>query len=180
MATLFKLKPENIATPLLAETVSVPPKVLLPGLAAKATVSLPVKPVATFPSASSAVTVNPNPLPAVTVAGGGVVIKSCVAAPGATEIELLVPEIVAVGSVAVIVCVPALSIVATIVAFPPVNETTGLLVKLAPPTASLSVTESLKLVTTSLKASSAVIVTASVPPAVKLDVEVEITSLVAC
>ena len=93
LPTLLSVKPEKLATPLVALTVSVPPSVLLPGLLASATVSLPVKPVATFPSASSAVTVKPNPLPAVTVAGGWVVMSSCVAVPGVTEMALLVADV---------------------------------------------------------------------------------------
>ena len=70
-----------------------PPNEPLSGPPAKATVSLPVKPVATFPSASFAVTVNSNPAPAVTVKGGCEAIDSCVAAPGKTEIELLVADV---------------------------------------------------------------------------------------
>ena len=66
---------------------------LLPGLLASATVSLPVKPVAMLPSASSAVTVKPKRLPAVTVDAGWVVMSSCVAAPGVTEIALLVAAV---------------------------------------------------------------------------------------
>ena len=93
MAELFKVKPEKVATPPTAFSMSVPSSVSLPGLATRATVSLPAKPVAVFPSASSAVTVSPKPKPATTVAGGWTVINSCVAAPGVTVIELLVPAI---------------------------------------------------------------------------------------
>ena len=46
--------------------------------------------VATLPSTSSAVTVRPSGLPAVTVAGGSVEMINCVAARGATEIAVLV------------------------------------------------------------------------------------------
>ena len=68
----------------------------------------------------------------------------------------LVPEIVADGSVAVMVCVPAVVSVAGTWAMPPVNETAE---KLAPPRLSESATESLKPVTTLLYWSSAVMKT---------------------
>ena len=96
------------------------------------------------------------------------------AAAGETEIELLVPEIVADESVAVMVCVPAVLSVAVTVAMPPVNETAP---KLAPPRLSESVTESLKLVATLLYASSAVMVTLVVLPAVRVLGEAETSSL---
>ncbi len=70
--------------------------------------------------------------------------NNCVAAPGVTEMAPLVPEIVAVASVAVIVCAPAVSSVAVTVALPPVNEAEE---NVAPPKVSANVTESLKLVT---------------------------------
>ena len=50
--------PVNVATPLTAVAVSVPPNVAPPGLAASASVTLPVKLVARLPAASSASTVN--------------------------------------------------------------------------------------------------------------------------
>ena len=59
----------------------------------------------------------------------------------------LVPAIVADESLAVMVCVPALSSVAVTVALPLVNEMPA---KLAPPRLSERVTESLKLVATLL------------------------------
>jgi hypothetical protein len=93
LPTMFKARPENTATPLVADTVIVPHKVPPPGLPARSTVSLPLKPVAILPSASSAVTVNPKPLPAVTVVGGWLVKNNCAAAPGVTEIALLVAEV---------------------------------------------------------------------------------------
>ena len=68
----------------------VPPSVLSPGLLVRATVSLPLKPVAQLPSASSAATVNPKLVPAPTVAGGCEIITKCVAPPGVTEIVPLV------------------------------------------------------------------------------------------
>ena len=68
--------PEAEPALLVAETVTVPPTVLPLGLLARATAVLPVKPVATLPWASSAVTVNPKPVPAVTVAGGWFVTSS--------------------------------------------------------------------------------------------------------
>ncbi len=147
LPTLLSVRPGKLATPLVAETVSVPPSVLLPGLLASATVSLPVKPVATLPSASSAVTVKPNPLPVVMVVGGWPVISNCVAAAGVTVTGPLVPAIVAVGSVAVIVCEPAVSSVAVAVATPLVNENVE---NVLPPRLSASVTESLNPVTTLL------------------------------
>ena len=57
---MFSVSPLKLATPATALTVSVPPERALPGLVARATVSLPLKPVARFPSASSAVTVIRN------------------------------------------------------------------------------------------------------------------------
>ena len=82
-----------MATPLVALTWSVPPSDCPVGLPIKATVSLPLKSVATFPWASSAVTVNANELPAITVEGGWDVMNNCVAAPGVTEIVLLVADV---------------------------------------------------------------------------------------
>ena len=90
-----------------------------------------------------------------------------------TEIELLVPPIVADESLAVMVCVPALSSVAVTVATPFEKVTPP---KLAPPRLSESLTESLKLVTTWFDESSAVIVTLVVPPAERLDGEAEISN----
>ena len=77
--------------PLVAEVVSKPPSE--PPLRSfdSDTVSLPLKPVVRLPSASSAATVIPNALPAVTVEGFAV-INNCATAPGVTEIALLVTE----------------------------------------------------------------------------------------
>ena len=90
---MFRVKLEKVTTPLTALTVTVPPSVLLPGLLDRAAVTPPEKLGVTFPSASSAVTVKPNPLPAVTVAGGWPVISSCVTTPGVTEMALLVADV---------------------------------------------------------------------------------------
>ena len=62
----------------------------LPGLAASAAATLPVKVVAKLPNESSAVAVNPKLLPTVTLDGGCVVINNCVAVPGDTTKLLLV------------------------------------------------------------------------------------------
>ena len=58
---------------------------LIAARAEVATCVVPLKPVATSPSESSAVTVRANVLPAVTLVGGWVVISSCVAALAAIE-----------------------------------------------------------------------------------------------
>ncbi len=70
MPALFRVKPEKVATPLLAVMVSVPPRVLPPGLLASATFTLPLKVRSTLPLASSAETTKPKPLPAVTLPSG--------------------------------------------------------------------------------------------------------------
>src|SRR5207253_1782493 len=50
------LRVENVATPATAATVAVPNRVPPPGLVPSAAVTLPLNPVAVFPSASKAVT----------------------------------------------------------------------------------------------------------------------------
>src|SRR5262249_57585298 len=67
---LVSVRPEKVATPPDAVTVSVPPSVAPPGLLASATVTAPLKEVIRLPELSSASTVRPKPLPAVTLAGG--------------------------------------------------------------------------------------------------------------
>src|SRR5207244_2171154 len=54
--TLLILRLANVATPFTAATLVVPESVPPPGFASSATVTVPVNPVAVFPSASSAVT----------------------------------------------------------------------------------------------------------------------------
>ena len=104
-----------------------------------------------------AVTLNVSKVPALKV-----VLVALVKAGGwPAVIELLVPEIEAAESVAVIVCVPPVFSVAVTVAIPPLNVAA---VKLAPPRLSDRVTESLKPVTTLLNLSSAVMETLVVPP----------------
>ena len=85
----MSVSPENVATPLAAVAVSVPPKVALPGLFASATVTVPSNEVIGLPELFSAVTVRPNPLPAVTLAGGCCVTTSCDVVRVATPIELV-------------------------------------------------------------------------------------------
>ncbi len=148
----------TVALPLLNDT---PPKLAPPRLSESVTESL--KLVTTSFDESSAVMVMLVVLPAERPVGAAETINwaaaACVA--GETEIELLVPEIVADESVAVIVCVPAVLSVAVTVAIPPVNVTAP---NEVPPRLSESVTESLKLVSTLFPASSAVMVTLVVPP----------------
>src|SRR2546426_12568125 len=50
------LRLKNVANPATAATAVVPDRVLLPGFASSATVTVPVNPVAVFPWASRAVT----------------------------------------------------------------------------------------------------------------------------
>ena len=60
----------NVATPLTAVAVSVPPRLVPVGLPpASARVTVPLNVVSTFPDESSAFTVRPKPAPAVTVVG---------------------------------------------------------------------------------------------------------------
>ena len=66
----MSVSPEKVATPPDAVTVSVPPSVAPPGLLASATVTVPLKEVIRLPELSSAWTVRPKGLPAVTLAGG--------------------------------------------------------------------------------------------------------------
>src|SRR6058998_2503948 len=86
------LKLENVATPLTAATLIVPDSVALPGFAPSATVTVPVKSVATLPWASRAAPAAPF--------GGCTVNASCVAAAADTVKGLLValvgPEAAAV------------------------------------------------------------------------------------
>jgi hypothetical protein len=102
------------------------------------------------------------------------VTSSLLAAAGVTVIGPLVPDFVAAGSVAVMVCVPAVSNVAVTVATPFVNDTAE---KLAPARLSESVTESLKLRTTPPVESSAVMVTLVVFPAERLVGELDTSSV---
>jgi hypothetical protein len=75
----------NDATPFTGVTVVVPDKVPAAGLAAMATVTPPVKPVAVFPNPSRAVTSTAGMIVApATVVVGCVVMKSAVAAAGVT------------------------------------------------------------------------------------------------
>ncbi len=147
---------DTVALPPVNKT---PPKLVPAKLSESVTESL--KPVTTLLNWSSAVMLTLVVLPAENVLGEAET-SSWLAAADETEIELLVPEIVAAESLAVIVCVPALSSVAMTVALPLANKT---LPKLAPATSSESVTESLKLVTTLLNWSSAVMLTLVVLPA---------------
>ena len=84
------VRPEKVATPLWAVTVSVPPRVAPPGLFKRATVTLPPKLGSTLPNGSSAETTSPNPLPTVTLPGGCVVTTSWVAAAAVTSKALVV------------------------------------------------------------------------------------------
>src|SRR5262249_48111525 len=66
-AALLSVSPENVATPLTAETVRLPPpNVVEPplGILASETVTLPLNSVSTMPEPYSALTVKPNPCPA--------------------------------------------------------------------------------------------------------------------
>ena len=68
---------ENVATPLDAVAVSVPPSVAPPGLFASATVTVPLNEVSMLPELSSASTVRPKGVPAARLAGGCCVTTSC-------------------------------------------------------------------------------------------------------
>ena len=70
-----------------AVAVSVPPRVCAPGPPAIATVTVPLNDVSRLPELSSASTVSPKVLPAVTLAGGGWVTTNCELASVATPIE---------------------------------------------------------------------------------------------
>ena len=86
---MFSVSPEKVATPLDAVTVSVPPRVAPPGLLASATVTVPLKEEMGLPELSSASTVRPNGLPAVTLAGGCCVTTSCDVVRVATPIAFV-------------------------------------------------------------------------------------------
>src|SRR5256712_5125395 len=79
------LKLENVATPLTAATLVVPDTVAPPGFTPSATVTVPVKPVATLPWASCAVTCTAGVSVAPAAAFVGCAVKaSWVAAPAVT------------------------------------------------------------------------------------------------
>ena len=67
---MVSVSPEKVATPPDAVTESVPPSVAPPGLLASATVTVPLKDESRLPELSSAWTVRPKGVPAVTLAGG--------------------------------------------------------------------------------------------------------------
>ncbi len=87
---MSSVKPEKVATPLLAVTESVPPSVAPLGLLASATVTVPSKDESRLPELSSAWTVRPKGVPAVTLVGGCWVTTNCVLNMGrvTTPIEL--------------------------------------------------------------------------------------------
>ena len=86
---MVSVSPENVATPLDAVAVSVPPRVPPPGLFASATVTVPLNDERRLPELSSASTVRPKGLPAVTLAGGCCVTTSCDVARVATPIAFV-------------------------------------------------------------------------------------------
>ena len=67
---MVSVSPENVATPWLAVTVSVPPSVAPAGSFASATVTVPSKDDSRLPELSSASTVRPKGVPAARLAGG--------------------------------------------------------------------------------------------------------------
>src|SRR5207248_6492472 len=77
LPTALIVSPANVATPLTALTVNVPPSVAPPGLLASDSVTGPLKLLLRLPKASWASTVSPNPPPLVTTPGGPDVIESC-------------------------------------------------------------------------------------------------------
>src|SRR5258707_3070209 len=90
----------NVATPAADPTVSVPDRVPLPGLVPIAIVTLPAKPVAVLPPASSAVTCTAGVMIAPAPVVLGCTVKaSCVAEPARILNALLVvvraPEVAA-------------------------------------------------------------------------------------
>lgn len=92
MPALFSDKPLKVTTPWLAVAVCEPPRVLPPGLVARAMLTLPEKLFAVFPKLSKAPTCKPNSWPSVRVPGGWLMIASCDAAAAATLKLLLVTE----------------------------------------------------------------------------------------
>ena len=88
----------KVATPEAAVWVSVPERVPPAGLVPMATVTVPTKLVAVLPPPSRAVTVKPNVLSAVSLAGGWVVKANWVAAPALT---VILPDVALVRPVAV-------------------------------------------------------------------------------
>ena len=86
-AALSIVSPVNVATPLTACTVNVPPSVALPGFALKANVTLPLNVVAMLPYWSFTLTVMPNGLLASMSPGDDIV--NCPAAAEFTLKELL-------------------------------------------------------------------------------------------
>lgn len=69
---------ENVALPLVNDIVSVPPSLPVPGLLDRPISTVPSKLVSTVPDSFSTETVSPKSAPAVTLAGGSVVIASLV------------------------------------------------------------------------------------------------------
>src|SRR5205823_491593 len=92
VATLFSVSPENVAMPLTADTVTVPPRVAPAGLFPRDNVTGPLKLASTAPAAVRAVTTRPNGLPAATLIGGAEVTRSCVAAASATLIAVVAAD----------------------------------------------------------------------------------------
>ena len=88
-AAVVSDKFENVATPLDAVAVNLPPRVALPGLLASATVTVPSKDVIGLPELFLAKTVRPNGLPAVALGGGSCVTTSCDVVRVTTPIELV-------------------------------------------------------------------------------------------
>ena len=94
LPALSMLSVEKVATPATAATVVVPDNVPPAGFVAIATVMLPAKPVAVFPSASRAVICTAGLIIAPAVVVPGCTVKaSWLAAPGTMlNVTLVVPE----------------------------------------------------------------------------------------
>jgi hypothetical protein len=88
--TVFKVSPENCATPPIAGWLSIPPREPVPGLCARPIEIKVLRDVARFPYVSSAVTLKPNGVPAVTLDGGWVVITNREARSGVTVMAVVV------------------------------------------------------------------------------------------
>src|SRR5262249_34954352 len=81
---LSRVRPAHVATPAPAVDVVTPPSVAAAGFAAGATVTLPANVGSTLPKRSCADTTRPNPLPAITRAGGWITTTSRRAGAAAT------------------------------------------------------------------------------------------------
>ena len=124
----------NVATPLAAATLVVPPRVPPPGLFAIARATVPVNDVAVLPSASCAVTCTAGVIAAPAVVLDGSTVKtSCAAAPGVMVNVALVAPVSPLALAASVYPVPVLLILKFENAATPFSAATVVVPESAPP-----------------------------------------------